>query len=386
MLKITVASLVVLMLIVTGAAAKDGFTVTPIKSGYPTMAGTGVRVPGDHCKVGITDANWSVGGWLLPPEEYAVYGDPADCDDCSGGWKPLAVEILLQADEETTFSISCGIREADFSDPSCPVPGTVVCWSSVYTVTLPDAALYVVALPLDAGCSVVDGPFFSAIRFEDDPAPGVLPSLVTDDVEVACVSYNDWGTGWQDTYVDIGFPGSTTISATLECQAGQNHYFDIHPTSCPNPLNVKSRGVLPAAILGTEDFDVMQIDPASIMLACTAQPLRWSYEDVATPVGADAELCECTEEGPDGFMDLALKFATQEVVAAIAPFDDGDEISVMVSATLLDGTVIVLDDCVWIIDKTREPTRTALEAPTGEGPFKESTEPTTWGTIKALYR
>ncbi len=162
--------------------------------------------------------------------------------------------------------------------------------------------------------------------------------------------------------------------------------FDIKPTSCPNPLNVKSRGVLPAAILGTEDFDVTQIDPASIMLACTAQPIRWSYEDVSTPVGPDAELCECTEEGPDGYLDLTMKFATQDVVAAIAPFDDGDYVSVMVSATLLDGTVIVLDDCVWIIDKTREATRTALEAPDDSGAFKESTEPATWGTIKALYR
>jgi hypothetical protein len=162
--------------------------------------------------------------------------------------------------------------------------------------------------------------------------------------------------------------------------------FDIKPTSCPNPLNVKSRGVMPAAILGTEDFDVMEIDPESIMLACTVQPLRWSYEDVATPVGPDAELCDCTEEGPDGFLDLTMKFATQDVVAAIAPFDDGDEISVMVSATLWDGTVVVFDDCVWIIDKTREPTRAGLEAPDISDALKELTEPTTWGTIKALYR
>ena len=385
MLKVMVASMIVMMLIVTGAAARDGFTVTPIKGGYPTMVGTDVRVPGDHCKVGITDANWAISGWLAPPEEYAVYGDPADCDDCSGGWKPLVVEILLQAGEETTFDISCGIREADFTDPTCAVPGAVMCWSSVYTVTLPDTGLYVVALPLDAGCSIVDGPFFSAIRFEDDPAPGVLPNLVTDDDEVACISYNNWGTGWQDTYVDIGFPGSMTISATLECQADE-YYFDIHPTSCPNPLNVKSRGLMPAAILGAEDFDVMQIDPASIMLACTVQPIRWSYDDVATPVGSDPEPCECTEGGPDGYTDLTLKFATQEVVAAIAPFEDGDYVSVMVSATLWDGTVVVFHDCVWIIDKTREGIRTALEAPDDSGALKEPTEPTTWSTIKALYR
>lgn len=39
---------------------------------------------------------------------------------------------------------------------------------------------------------------------------------------------------------------------------------DIKPQSCPNPINVKSRGVLPVAILGTAEFDVTTIDPASI--------------------------------------------------------------------------------------------------------------------------
>jgi hypothetical protein len=57
---------------------------------------------------------------------------------------------------------------------------------------------------------------------------------------------------------------------------------DIKPGSCPNPLNVKSSGVLPVAILGTRDYDITTIDPTSIRLA-GVEPLRSSYEDVATP-------------------------------------------------------------------------------------------------------
>ncbi|MHC4648611.1 MAG: hypothetical protein ACYTBJ_24405, partial [Planctomycetota bacterium] len=34
---------------------------------------------------------------------------------------------------------------------------------------------------------------------------------------------------------------------------------DIKPGSCPNPLNLASRGVLPVAVLGSEDFDVSSI-------------------------------------------------------------------------------------------------------------------------------
>ena len=41
---------------------------------------------------------------------------------------------------------------------------------------------------------------------------------------------------------------------------------DIKPGSCPNPINVKSKGVLPTEILGTEDFDVTMVDPASVRL------------------------------------------------------------------------------------------------------------------------
>ena len=54
---------------------------------------------------------------------------------------------------------------------------------------------------------------------------------------------------------------------------------DIKPGSCPNPLNVKSSGVLPVAILGTADFDVTTIDATSIRLAGVS-PLRSSIEDV----------------------------------------------------------------------------------------------------------
>jgi len=58
---------------------------------------------------------------------------------------------------------------------------------------------------------------------------------------------------------------------------------DIKPTSCRNPFNVGKKGVMPVAILGTEDFDVTQIDPVTVMLAGVVSPLRWALEDVATP-------------------------------------------------------------------------------------------------------
>lgn len=127
---------------------------------------------------------------------------------------------------------------------------------------------------------------------------------------------------------------------------------DIKPTSCPNPLNVNSMGVLPVAILGTEDFDVTTIDPASVQLEGLVAPLRWSYEDAATPYsGSVADCLDCTTEGPDGFMDLALKFDTQEVVAALGPVEDGDCPLLHLTGQLLDGTSFSGEDVVKIIKK-----------------------------------
>ncbi|MHC4735896.1 MAG: hypothetical protein ACYTDW_15780, partial [Planctomycetota bacterium] len=124
---------------------------------------------------------------------------------------------------------------------------------------------------------------------------------------------------------------------------------DIKPGSCPNPLNVTSRGVLPVAVLGSEDFDVSSIDVASIRLAGVA-PIRSSYEDVATPV-SDANECECSTEGPDGFPDLKLKFETQRVVEAIGEVDHGDELVLELTGVLSDETPIEGSDCVIIRGK-----------------------------------
>lgn len=95
---------------------------------------------------------------------------------------------------------------------------------------------------------------------------------------------------------------------------------DIKPGSCPNPLNVKSKGVLPVAIFGTADFDVNEIDPASLRLLEEVAPLRSALEDVGRP--EDAE--DCYYYGPDGWVDLTLKFSTQEIVGALDDVSDGD--------------------------------------------------------------
>jgi hypothetical protein len=72
---------------------------------------------------------------------------------------------------------------------------------------------------------------------------------------------------------------------------------DVKPCSDPNSINLKSKGVVPVAVLTTDDFDATTVDPATVSFA-SGSPLRWTVEDV------------CPFDGRD---DLLFHFETQEL-------------------------------------------------------------------------
>lgn len=136
---------------------------------------------------------------------------------------------------------------------------------------------------------------------------------------------------------------------------------DIKPGSCPNPLNVNSKGVLPVAILGTDDLDVTTIDLNTIRLMGVT-PVRSDYEDVGTPyyplIGKEDKL-DCHEEDGDGIGDLSLKFDRQEIVQAIEQASqdevvDGKVLTLSLTGNLLEdfgGNEINGEDVIIIIKK-----------------------------------
>ena len=142
---------------------------------------------------------------------------------------------------------------------------------------------------------------------------------------------------------------------------------DIKPGSCPNSLNVNSKGVLPVAVLGAQDFDVETIDPETIRLTVEGSekdvlPIRWNYDDVATPF--DGELCDCHEFRGDGIMDLTLKFDTQELVEMLE-LDGfaGETIALIISGECDDGA-FEGRDCVRVLEHARfDPKKMILTIP-----------------------
>jgi hypothetical protein len=131
---------------------------------------------------------------------------------------------------------------------------------------------------------------------------------------------------------------------------------DVKPTSCRNPFNVGKKGVMPVAILGTADFDVTQVDPATVALEGVA-PLRWSLGDVATPFEpftGKEDPFDCTTEGPDGFVDLTFKFDAQEMTAALGAVADGDVVILHLTGNLspdFGGTPLLGEDVIVILKK-----------------------------------
>jgi hypothetical protein len=165
--------------------------------------------------------------------------------------------------------------------------------------------------------------------------------------------------GFGHDYYDVAVEASfTTASSTVPVA------FDIKPQSCPNPLNINRKGVLSAAIIGSEDLDVTQIDPATIKVAGLS-PIHFSYEDVTEPhypLSGKASDMDCTDAGPDGFLDLTLKFRAQDFYAALEevkgkPLRRGDGVVAVMSAGLIaaggdsSAGLLVGEDVVRIITK-----------------------------------
>lgn len=169
--------------------------------------------------------------------------------------------------------------------------------------------------------------------------------------KISSIDYS--GAGLMDHIVGLANP----FGLDLELQTTVPVDLDIKPTSCPNPLNVKSKGVLPVAVLGSASLDPNDIDVSSLALEGVA-PLRSAVADVAGPFGGTIQdppqRDDCTTDGPDGFTDLTLKFDTQAIVAALGgagALTDGEVLVLTLTGELTDGTDIEGSDVVWIRKK-----------------------------------
>jgi hypothetical protein len=103
---------------------------------------------------------------------------------------------------------------------------------------------------------------------------------------------------------------------------------DIKPGSDPNSVNLKSKGVLPVAILTTAAFNALDVDPGTVSLAGIA-PLRSTVEDV----------------NADGNPDLLFHFRVPDLVPGVL---NKTTTSLTLTGTQWDGVTFTATDSVRI--------------------------------------
>jgi hypothetical protein len=109
---------------------------------------------------------------------------------------------------------------------------------------------------------------------------------------------------------------------------------DVKPGSDPNCFNNDGHGVIPVAILGSADFDVTQVDPATVQIEGLAVGARGKSNKL---------LAHIEDTNGDGFDDLVVQiedvdgtFASGSGTATLTgnlwdgtPFEGSDEICVV---------------------------------------------------------
>ena len=239
-------------------------------------------------------------------------------------------------DEECSDGINCTL---DYCDPdgNCQhVADDTLCDDGVScTSDTCDLSSDCRFIPDDAACD--DGEFCNGWEL-CDPVAGCLTESEPCPPELDCDEDNDMCMESPDQPV----------------------FIDIKPGSCPNPVNIKDNGVQTVAVLGTDGFDVYTINPETALLGREGipgevNPSWWAYEDVATPF--EGEQCGCHELKGDGYLDLVLKFETQELVTVLMFHEVLEEIlPLKLTARLIDSvgaTTIVGEDCIRVLGKCK---------------------------------
>jgi hypothetical protein len=157
----------------------------------------------------------------------------------------------------------------------------------------------------------IDGPNSSSSGYAD-----------TDTSGVATFNYQGNQQGTDSITAKTSTHTSNILTVTWKPQSS-----DIRIETGPTKLNVNSQGVLPMIVFGDADFNVQMIDPSSLRLNGAVLPLQVTYEDVASKSGVE----------PDGFLDMCLKFDTQEIVDTLGDtLNDGDIAELVLIGKLYD--------------------------------------------------
>jgi len=141
--------------------------------------------------------------------------------------------------------------------------------------------------------------------------------------------------------------GVAALATLAGPKTPQRVSFDVRPGSCPNPFNPKSHGVVPALVLGSAEIDVRDVIPDSLRLEGSVTPSMIRAADMGS--AGENRGHPCADMSPDGFLDLSLKFSTDEIAAVLGPVAKGDTVRLHLTGRLVDRTRVEGQDVVIIV-------------------------------------
>ena len=262
--------------------------------------------------VGVGEGAW---GWMASgaPEAAVTNPNSQDLDDKLNLGAPARYDEASYdaTDPESIVSTPIGnpwLNYGVWFDRDGVDPWQALMWGMINGVTYNTGGIYEVAVNYHAlTTSLNQGTMFATVN-------GVQTGF-----------YDTWKDDQPDHYpVGKSISGNLSNLRGLASIWGENvnvydltftgcHYLmaviDIKPGSDPNSINLGEQGLLPVAILGTENFDVSTVSPATINIggfslatrgSAKAPKLAYSYEDV----------------NGDGYMDLMAFFDVPTLVSA----------------------------------------------------------------------
>ena len=292
-----------------GLDLTEPITIKAIPSGLQVVTTAHLTAEGQDCRVATNNGPLTVDLSIVVEGMLQIAGQQIIAPNGTGGTQ-ITFAGDIHANNTLTFTVVVD-GGAPQVVPGVPVQGN---FSAVATVTPPPPPTVTFSdgptIELSgrafafqiAGTTVSTGPWtltaddatlLNIVLSPDFPQIGWTAQIEAEaepSLSFANVSACDFiGAGTRDTTARSGF-------------------LDIKPGSFPNPINPSSKGVVPAAILGSEQFDVRVIDTATIEI-----------DDDRTPGGgvAPQRVQKSLEDvNGDGHPDLSVKFATTALNAA----------------------------------------------------------------------